>query len=129
MNGVAVEEKSAKVMIDEVIAEVQLAFSKKSAEERAFILIRGFFDASERMWESGDEMPDHFSNEFFEWFNHPRNYEAKIRALDRVMEMNEEIWRKYGLCCQKCSKTPDNEQDMPDFGSLTQILGNNQNRI
>ncbi len=50
MKGEAVDEVSARAMIDEVIAEVQLKFSKKPAEERAFIIIRGYFDASERMW-------------------------------------------------------------------------------
>ncbi len=41
MNEVVVEELSAKAMIEEVIAEVQSEFSKKPAEERAFILIKG----------------------------------------------------------------------------------------
>ncbi len=129
MSDLVFEERSAKTMIDDVIAEVQLKFSKKPAEERAFIIIRGYFDASERMWEEGDLMPDHLSAEFHAWFDDPRNHAAKMRALDRVMEMNEEIWHKYGLCCQKCSKTTDNEQDMPDFDRLKQIFGNNQTRI
>ena len=129
MNDIAVEELSARAMIEEVIAEVQSEFSKKSAEERAFILIKGFFGAVERIWEAGEEIPDKMSDEFFEWFHDPRNYAAKMRALDKIMEMDDELWEKYGICCKRSYSTPDNEQDMPDFGRLKQILGNNQSRI
>ena len=95
MNDVAVEELSARAMIDEVIAEVQLEFSKKSAEERAFILIRGFFDAADRKWDEGEVIPDNVSASFHAWFNDPRNRQAKMRALKRVIEIERERTQKY----------------------------------
>ncbi len=129
MNGEAVYEVSARAMIDEVIAEVQLKFSKKPAEERAFILIKGFLDASERICEEGDIMPDYLSAEFFDWFHHPRNYEAKMRALERVMKATDEKLLELGFSCSMCRQTSVTESGSPNFDRLKQILGNNQTRI
>ncbi len=129
MNESAVEEQSARAMIEQVIAEVQLEFSKKSPDEKAFIIIKGFFDAVNRIREEGDVMSDHLSDEFFDWFHHPQNYAAKMRALDRIMEMDDELWGKYGIVSKKSTQPSEVKQDMPDIGRQNRLLGNNQNRI
>ena len=129
MSDLVFEERSAKTMIDDVIAEVQLKFSKKPAEERAFIIIRGYFDASERMWEEGDLMPDHLSAEFHAWFYDPINHTAKMRAMERMMKIADEKLKEYGFSSYGRSPLSASEQNTPDFDKLNMIFGNNQKRI
>ncbi len=97
MNGATVDEQCAAAMVDEMVAEIKSEFLKKSAEERAFILIRGFFDVAERMWNEGEAMPEKMYDEFRDWLDDPQNRAAKMRALDRMIGMDDERLREYGF--------------------------------
>ena len=56
------------------------AFSRKSAEDRALILIREYFEAAEQGTLSGE-----LTGSFTAWFDDPRERVAKDRAMDRLL--------------------------------------------
>lgn len=68
--------------MDEILSE----FSRKSAEERAFILIRNYCDTAERSGNEGKWIPDDLAESFHSWFCDPRNDREKRAALDRLIE-------------------------------------------
>ncbi len=76
---------NANAAIDALLS----AFSRKSAEERALILIREYFDAVERMWSEGDAGADRLTADFHAWYDDPRDRAAKDRAMDRLIEALE----------------------------------------
>ncbi len=59
-------------------------FSQKSPEERAEILIRGFFGTAEQKWNEGDEISGNLAESFHSWFDAPENDQAKNRAIERL---------------------------------------------
>ncbi len=81
-----VEPQGAQAVVD----EIKLKFSKLTDEDMAFVLIRAFFDSAGLLWDEGREMSDKLSAEFHAWFDEPRNRSAKIAALDRLMEAENE---------------------------------------
>ncbi len=81
-----VEPQSAQAVID----EINLKFSKLSAEDAAIVLINAFFESAWCSWNEGQEMSDKLSAEFHAWFDEPRNRSAKIVALDRLMAAENE---------------------------------------
>lgn len=64
-------------------------FLDSSAEDRAFILIREYFEAVERRWNEGGHIPDSLSESFFSWFNDPGGRTAKDVAMKRLIEAHD----------------------------------------
>ncbi len=87
-----VEPQSAQAVID----EINLKFSKLSAEDAAIVLINAFFDSAWCSWNEGQEMSDKLSAEFHAWFDEPRNRSAKIAALDRLIVAENEKLTGHG---------------------------------
>lgn len=114
----SVEYRTADAMIAEVVSE----FSRKTPEERAFIVFRGFFDAAERRSEQGRELSDGLLEGFYEWLDDPRNRAAKETALDRMIMIEQERLREYGY--------PVDERNTAHTGRLEQIItGSNPTRL
>jgi hypothetical protein len=65
------------------------------AEQRAFVIIRLFFDMADDAWQNDEQLPEQLAAQFREWLADPRNAEAKLRALDRLIEMGEREMEGY----------------------------------
>ncbi len=96
MNGEIVKLERADVAMDAIFSE----FKQKSAEERAFILIRRFWDAMEPKWDTGEEISEEMATNFREWFCDPRNRMAKDEAMDRMLRIAENDLRELGMSDQ-----------------------------
>ena len=118
-----VEENGCrKATIEETMTEVLSEFSKKTVEERAFILIKGFFDAAEQDWNNGEFISDELVTEFHAWFNDPRNFAAIDKAMERMVDVEEERLWDYELSRDKCDLSSGTRQATPDIGKLTRIF-------
>ena len=75
------------------------AFSRRSAQDRAVMLIRHYFRAAEQAWENGERLSGELAGAFSAWFGDPRERAAKDRAMDRLIEALDaqlEEWESPG---------------------------------
>lgn len=93
MNEALYDQTDAAAAIDELLSE----FSRKPAGERAFILLRNWFDAAERRSIAGESLPGELSAELQSWLDDPHTLPARNEALDRLIEMTENNCQEYLL--------------------------------
>jgi hypothetical protein len=87
----------AELSASEVIEEVKSEFMRRTAEERAFILIRNFFDTAKQVWNEEDEVFEKMAAEFRAWFNAPYNRRAKDRAMERLIGIMDKKMGELGI--------------------------------
>ncbi len=77
---------------DDDMLDLTARFSGKSAADRAYFLLKYFYEAVQAAEESGDPMSDSLSDMFHEWMDDPRNAPAIAAALDRlIVEAEQEL--------------------------------------
>jgi hypothetical protein len=73
------------------LKEMLSSFRQKSAEERADIMIRAWFDLAEAKSCNNEDMPDGLKQSFFEWLENPHERQTREQALQRIVDRQEWI--------------------------------------
>ncbi len=75
--------------LTDVVSEIREAYSdfaQESAQERALILIRSYFEAAEQEFNEQGRVSETLTGSFFSWFDSPVGRMDKDRAMERLSE-------------------------------------------